>query len=323
MNRPTISVIIPVFNGEITIKETIKSVLNQTFQNFEIIVINDGSQDKTLDIIESFNYPTIKVFSYTNRGPAVSRNRGLDHASGEFITFLDADDLWTPDKLEAQLNALHANPQAAVAYSWTDYINKFGQFLYPDERIAETGDVYAKLLVNNFLHNGSNPLIRRQALQEIGYFDESLWGSEDWDMWLRLAARYPFTVVPYPHNLYRISEYSVSSNIETQAKECLKVIEKAFAQAPDSLQHLKKQSIAKLYQYLTFKVFDSLPNRHRGWLAAQYYWYTISAYPYLLWQRKKLMFVILLKIILWLLLPPQQARLFSKNSGSVLPSEPK
>src|SRR3712207_3352824 len=113
---PLISVIIPVYNGEKTIQETIESVLNQTFPSFELIVINDGSHDSTLDIVSSIKDPRIKVFSYPNAGLSASRNRGISVACGEYVSFIDADDLWTPDKLEAQYKALQANPQAAVAY---------------------------------------------------------------------------------------------------------------------------------------------------------------------------------------------------------------
>jgi GT2 family glycosyltransferase len=94
--------------------------------------------------------------------------------SGEFIAFLDADDLWTPNKLEAQLAALQDNPNAAVAYSWTDFIDETSQFLRPGPHFTISGDVYAELLRGNFLANGSNPLIRRQALIKVGSFDESL-----------------------------------------------------------------------------------------------------------------------------------------------------
>ena len=90
---PLISVIIPVYNGEITIKETIDSVLTQTFLDFELIVINDGSQDLTLKIVSSILDPRLKVFSYPNAGLAATRNRGISHASGEYISFIDADDL--------------------------------------------------------------------------------------------------------------------------------------------------------------------------------------------------------------------------------------
>jgi glycosyltransferase involved in cell wall biosynthesis len=100
---PTISVIIPVYNGEKTIKQTVESVLNQTFRDFELLIINDGSQDATLEIIQAINDERIQVFSYQNSGVSASRNRALTKAKGEFISFIDADDLWTPNKLELQL----------------------------------------------------------------------------------------------------------------------------------------------------------------------------------------------------------------------------
>lgn len=128
---PTISVIVPAYNAEKTILKTIESVLKQTFTDFELIIINDGSNDSTLNIVNSINDDRIKVFSYANSGVCVSRNRGIEQAQGEYISFLDADDLWTTDKLELQLKALQENPQTAIAYSWTDYIDENGKFLYP------------------------------------------------------------------------------------------------------------------------------------------------------------------------------------------------
>jgi glycosyltransferase involved in cell wall biosynthesis len=238
---PLISVIIPAYNAEKTIKETIESVLNQTFSDFELIVINDGSQDSTLDIVSSISDPRIKVFSYSNSGPQKSRNRGIAIATGDYLAFLDSDDLWTPDKLEAQLKALQENPEAAVAYSWTDYIDEFGAFLYSGSHATETGDVYAKLLVENFLENGSNPLICRNALTKMGGFDESLSASQDWDLYLRLANQYYFTAIPRSQIFYRLSNHSISSNIFRQEKQCLYVIERAFNNAPASLQYLKKK----------------------------------------------------------------------------------
>jgi glycosyltransferase involved in cell wall biosynthesis len=136
---PLISVIIPAYNAQKTIRETIESVLNQTFKDFEIIVIDDGSQDSTVEIVSAFSDPRLRLFSYPNAGVSATRNRGLAQANSEFISFLDADDLWTPDKLEAQLRALEANPQAAVAYSWTDYIDESSQFLHPGNHPTATG----------------------------------------------------------------------------------------------------------------------------------------------------------------------------------------
>jgi glycosyltransferase involved in cell wall biosynthesis len=303
---PIISVIIPVYNGQKTIRETIESVLNQTFKDFELIVINDGSQDATLEIISSVPDCRLKVFSYPNAGQAASRNRGFSHSTGEFIAFLDADDLWTPDKLEAQLKALQNNPQAAVAYSWTNCIDESGQFLREASYSTVSGDVYAKLLLTDFLDNGSNPLIRRQALVEVGDFDESLPPAEDWDMWLRLAARYHFVAVLAPQVLYRQSANSESSNLLRLESACLRVIERTFTQAHDSLQHLKKHSLANLYKYLIFKCFDRSVKRSRALVATKFLWCAIRNEPSLL--KKRITWKVLLKILIVVLLQPQPAQ---------------
>jgi len=301
-----ISVIIPVYNGEKTIRETIESVLNQTFQDFELIILNDGSQDSTLDIVSSLQDSRLKVFSYPNAGLAASRNRGTFHAVGEYISFIDADDLWTPDKLETQLKALQDNPEAAVAYSWTNYIDESGEFIRRGGYLTANGDVYAKLLVVDFLENGSNPLIRRQALIEVGGFDESLPAAEDWDILLRLAAQYSFVAVPYPQILYRVSANSMSAHVVRQETACLKVLERAFNQAPESLQYLKKYSMANLYRYLSFKVLDAYPDRKRGLIAARFLWQLIkndlaSLKQYSTWQ-------VLFRVAVWVLLPPHKAQ---------------
>jgi glycosyltransferase involved in cell wall biosynthesis len=301
---PFVCVIIPAYNAEKTIQETIASVLNQTFTDFELLVINDGSQDKTLEVIESIFDTRLKVFSYPNGGVSVARNRGIAKATGELIAFLDADDVWTADKLEAQVKALQSNPQAAVAYSWTDYIDELGQFLYPGKHPSETGDVYAKLLVSNFLEHGSNYLIRRDALKQVGGFDESLFGPEDWDLAIRLAANYHFVVVPCPQILYRMSINSVSINISRQEAQCLKVIEQSFKQAPESLAHLKKQSLAHLYQYLTFRLLAAPLERQTGWTAARCLFLAVKNDVSIL-KRSRLMLIVSLKILAAILLPPQ------------------
>ncbi len=304
---PLISVIIPVYNGEKTIRETIESVLSQTFTDFELIVINDGSQDATLQIVERIQDARLKVFSYPNSGQATSRNRGIARACGEYISFIDADDLWTPDKLEAQLKALQDNPQAAVAYSWTKCIDESGQFSRRGSHISDRGDVYAKLLLIDFIENGSNPLIRAQALTEVGEFDKSMVPSEDRDLWLRLAARYHFVAVPSPQILYRQSANSESANILRMEAASLRVIEQAFTQAPESLHHLKKHSLANIYKGLTFKTLEGLPSPQQGLTAARLLWYSIRNDPSLLQAR--VIWKVLLKIAAMVLLPPQQAQL--------------
>ena len=306
-----ISIIIPVFNGEQTIRETINSVLAQTFKDFELIIIDDGSKDQTLKVVRSINDARIKVFSYPNANQAVSRNRGLSHAVGDFIAFLDADDLWTPDKLKVQLQALKENPQAALVYSWTNLIDEFGQFLRPGCLISAAGNVYKKLLLTNFLENGSNPLIRRQALETVGGFEAALTPAEDWDMYLRLAVHYPFVVVPSPQILYRVSNKSASTNVSRMEAACLRVIERALRQAPESMQHLKQQSLGNIYKYLTFKALNGTPIRESGIIAIKFLFLAIINEPSL--SQKRVIFKVLLKSLIVILFPHVLARyLFEK-----------
>ncbi|NER92648.1 MAG: glycosyltransferase [Symploca sp. SIO1B1] len=303
---PTISVIIPAYNAQKTIQETINSVLNQTFSDFELIVINDGSQDSTLEIVSSISDLRMRVYSYPNAGPQKSRNRGIAQATGEYVSFLDADDLWRADKLEAQLQALQGNSQAAVAYSWTDYINESGQYLRPGPQFEFNGDVYARLLLSDFVGSGSNPLIRTSALQKVGNFDESLPAAQDWEMWLRLAAQYHFVAVPSVQVLYRVSANSWSANVERMEVASLRVIEEAFARAPESIQHLKQTCIANRYKGLTWKSLAGFPERRKGLIAAKFFWYALINDPSLL--RKRIIWKVVLKIPLFVLLPTSIAQ---------------
>lgn len=301
-----ISVIIPAYNAEKTIRRTIESVLNQTFSDFELIVVNDGSQDSTLEIISSISDPRIKVFSYPHTSANPTRNRGFSHSVGEFIAFLDADDLWTSDKLEAQLRALQSNPQAAVAYSWTDWIDESDQFLGKCCHVTENGNVYAKLLLTCFVVSGSNPLIRRQAFIEIGGFDESLVASQDFDLYLRLAAHYEYVAVPAPQVLYRISANSMFSNVRRHEETSLLVRERAFNQAPESLpQSLKQYSIANFYKCTIFRLLNDPPNREKGLESARILWNVIKYDPVML--RKKVTLKLLYKIFIFSLMPPKFA----------------
>jgi glycosyltransferase involved in cell wall biosynthesis len=313
---PKISVIIPAYNGEQTIKETIKSVLSQTLSQFEIIVINDGSQDKTLEVVSSILDPRLKVLSYPNAGVSVSRNRGISQAGGDYVSFLDADDLWTPDKLESQLKALQANPQAAVAYSWTDWIDESGQFLRSGGHISVNGDVYAKLLLRDFVESGSNPLIRRQALTEVGGFDKSLNLAADWDMWLRLAARYEFVAVPSSQILYRVSPNSMSSNVWKMEAESLQIIERAFAVAPESLQHLKREVLGNRYKYLTFKSLEGTPERKKGLAAVRFLWQMVR-YDRSMLLRSQILAIVLVKIAIATLLPSQLSQALLKTAKNL------
>jgi glycosyltransferase involved in cell wall biosynthesis len=312
---PLVSVVVPVYNGEKTIQETVESVLSQTLSDLELLVINDGSQDSTLERVSSFQDSRIKVFSYANAGLAASRNRGLKLASSDYISFIDADDLWTLDKLESQYQALQKNPQAAVAYSWTDYIDDSSQFLRRGSHITVNGNVYAKLLIIDFLENGSNALIRKQALIDVGGFDESLPAAEDWDIFLKLAAYYPFVTVSSPQILYRLSSNSMSANVVRQEAACVTVLNRAFTQAPESLQYLKRYSFGNLYKYLTAKILEGYPDRQRGLAASRLFWNCIQQDPSLLSARVTLK--VLVKIAAMTVLPSPLSQILLAKTKKV------
>ena len=315
---PLISVVIPVYNGELTIADTVKSVINQTFSDFELIVINDGSSDSTLDILAGFQDPRLKIFTYTNAGLSASRNRGIGHGCGELISFIDADDLWTPKKLEAQLNSLRGDPKAAVAYSWTDFIDETGNLLGYGIHQTVKGYVFPKLLEFFFIGSGSNALIRKQVFDEVGRFDETLTSAEDLDMFLRLAARYHFSAVSEPQILYRITDNSMSRNVIRQERETLKVLDRAFAQEPGkSFIRLKRNTYANLYIYLASNALRGAPDRKKGLMATRFLWRAIMNNPLIL-RRIKQIAVLAFKVISILLLPAQQARSFRARIKSVL-----
>jgi hypothetical protein len=204
------------------------------------------------------------------------------------------------------LQALQANPKAGVAYSWTDWIDESSQLLGKGSYNTEQGEVFTKLLLNDFVANGSNVLIRRDALTEVGGFDPSVTPAEDWDLWLRLAARYEFVAVRSPQILYRISPNSASFNVWKMEASSLQVIDKAFAIAPESLQYLKPQCLGNRYKYLTFKAIEGYPERNKGIAAIRFLWNAIKNDPSLL--QAKVIWKVLFRIAAITLLTPKLAQ---------------
>ena len=282
----TISVVVPAYNVERTILETIESVQQQTFSDFEIIVIDDGSTDQTSEIVKSLEDERIKIFSYPNGGLPVARNRGISHATGKFIAFIDADDLWTSDKLELQLAALQQHPEAGVAYSWTsDFVDEQKENLYSYEPMFFEGNVLPNLLVKNFLVSGSNPLIRREAIESVGEFDPMLKSCEDWDFYLRLAAKWNFVVVPKWQILYRRSSTSMSSKVEIMETAALTVLERAFQTISMEYQYLKPQSFAWVFHYCAQQYLRYATNLSDVNQAGHRIWKAIRLYPRILFRR--------------------------------------
>lgn len=192
MKIPLVSVIIPTYNNADLIKETIDSVLGQTFRDFEIIVVNDGSSDNTVDVLKPYiDTDKIKYIYQDNSGPTLARNRAIDRSRGKYIAFLDNDDLFMPTKLEQQVNFLNENDDYAMVYadayefSRDKVINK--SKLATNDRNTMSGMIFEHLINGCFIFM-STVLVRRSVLDEVGYFDPNVgFSCNDWDMWLRIS----------------------------------------------------------------------------------------------------------------------------------------
>ncbi|HEV8437723.1 MAG TPA: glycosyltransferase [Methylomirabilota bacterium] len=244
---PRVSVVVPAFNAERTIRATLLSVLAQTFTDFEMIVVDDGSHDRTVEIVGEITDPRLRVVSFPNGGTGMARNRGIALARGELVAFIDADDLWTPDKLEAQVAALARHPEAGASHSWTVFVDEAGRERSRQQPVFFEGDVCRGLLVENFTCSGSNILVRRAALETVGGFDPSLTVSEDWEFCVRLAAQWPFVLVPRYQILYRQMPASKSSNPRRWEEHARRAIERTFAHVPARLQPLKRRRMARYH----------------------------------------------------------------------------
>ena len=224
---PLVSVIIPAYNAERFVARTLESVLSQTYKNIEVLVVNDGSTDRTVEIVESFarKDSRIRILHQPNLGAPAARNCGIRSAKGEYIAPLDADDIWHKEKIEAQVECfLRSSPSVGLVYSWSMIIDEKDN---PLTGIAHEhgGNVLAELIYSNFVGNGSSPMIRRSCFQEVGDFNLHLQGGQDWDMYMRFAERYQFQVIPKYHVGYRRVLNSISADYENQDRCMASVVD--------------------------------------------------------------------------------------------------
>ncbi len=250
---PLASVIVPAFNAEPTLCAALESLRRQTLDDLEILVVDDGSTDRTRAVADAFPDPRIRVLRFPNGGLATARNRGLAAATGRYVSFLDADDLWTPAKLEAQIHALERRPAAAVAYSWTAIFGGDGRFLFAKTPSRYEGIVLRALLVDLFVGSGSNVTIDRERLTTALRFDESLEVGEDWDLLLRLAPEHPFAVVPRYQVLYRLVGGSLSSRVHAMEAVLLRTAEREFAGLAPALDDLRPHSEATIREFVAMQ----------------------------------------------------------------------
>ncbi len=210
-NTPKVSVCIPTFDRKEYLKETLDSILAQTYKNYEIIIVDDGSTDGTADMITSLGYP-ITYHWQQNTGDAAARNKLIELAKGDYISFIDSDDLLVPDAVEKMVEAIQAQPDEAVVYGSYYRIDEAGKVYGKCKRKLRSGHI-TKYLFQTILIHSCGSMFPRKMLKTASPFDDSLKVCSDYDLWLRLSAEYRFIALPEPtfkrrRHLSNLSSYS-------------------------------------------------------------------------------------------------------------------
>jgi glycosyltransferase involved in cell wall biosynthesis len=270
LSGPIVSVIIPLYNAEKYISETLKSVLNQTYQNFEIIVVNDGSSDRGPEICQAFaqSHPDlqIRIISQANRGLPGARNTGIRSAKGEYLALLDSDDLWHPRKLESHIQHLQRSPLVGISFSYSEFIDEANHPLGLYQNTARLTKITPEyILCRNPVGNGSTAVMRRSSMNDIRfskdlegqsedyYFDEELRAKSadatDVEFWLRfcLTTNWHLEGIPEVLTYYRINSGGLSANALHQLHALDRVIEKTRTYAPKMIANC--ESLARAYHF--------------------------------------------------------------------------
>jgi glycosyltransferase involved in cell wall biosynthesis len=262
---PLVSVIVPAYNAEAFIEQTLNSVLSQTYRNIEVLVVDDGSQDRSAEIAKSLAQRDKRVIllQQLNKGVAAARNLAIQKSSGEYIAPIDADDIWDHQKLEKQVQCmLEAEPSVGLVYAWSVLIDEqglpTGKYCYS----TDEGEVYTKLLYYNFIGHASAPLIRRACLERVGYYNCKLkeqngQGLEDWDLYLRLAERYQFRVVPEFLIGYRQVFGSMSRDELSMENSFHLIMASARQRHPEVPATILRKATVDYYLYLADKSKES------------------------------------------------------------------
>lgn len=222
----TVSVVIPTYNREKIISTALESVLAQTYTDYEIIVIDDGSTDSTRDLIRSYADRQVHYFYQDNKGIAGARNAGIRTCSGAHIAFLDSDDYWLPGKLEQQMALFDQDPEYGLVASCCASVRYDGSFRATN-RSGKSGRVLRELFIKNYIRT-SAAVVTRQCLEKVGLFDESLKECEEYDLWLRIAAEYPIGFINEPLAVYVDNPAGVSTDSLIGRLYRLQVLEKDY-----------------------------------------------------------------------------------------------
>lgn len=227
MKKSFVSVIVPTYNRADLISKTIESILNQTYKNFELIIVDDGSTDNTEEVIRKFKDSRIKYTKTDHSGgiPARPRNIGIKKAKGEYIAFLDSDDMWLPEKLEKQIKVFQASNEIAMLYTRFRTIEGeiISNRIFPENGMYKSENIFKSIYLRNLIAC-SSVMVKRNVLDQVGLFntDPNLIAIEDADLWLRIALKYNIKCTDdLPLLIYRIHSQSISQGFKERTKRSI------------------------------------------------------------------------------------------------------
>ena len=239
-----VSIIIPTFNRRDYITIALDSVLAQTYKDYEIIIIDDGSSDDTKEVLKPYQ-DKIRYFYHDNKGIPATRNRGIREAHGDYIALLDSDDYWLPEKLERQMDCFKKNPHYGMVATRCSSITQDGRFREKN-RPGKSGWILNDLFKANFIRT-SSAMIKKECFEKAGFFDESLPMYEEVDLWLRIAKHYPIGFINTPLTVYIDNPQGVSTNSLAGRLLRQKVLEKNYLKECIPLDLYRKRVASNYY----------------------------------------------------------------------------
>lgn len=255
---PVVSVVTPTYNRAGFLPQAVESVLAQTFGDFELIVVDDGSTDDTPEVMRSYlQDPRVRYLTQPNQGQSVARNRGIAEAKGEYICFLDSDNAWREDKLEKSLAVFQAHPDYHVVYGDFIIIDESGTELGVNRMNRHTGFVTPQLLKDNFVSMNTT-MTRKYCFDEMGAFDEKDRLAEDYGLWLRLSTCYRFYYLPEVLGYYRVMEDQISSDKLRRLDANEQILKSFLAEYPGSVS--RTQARRGMSHFFARKARCSLSN---------------------------------------------------------------
>lgn len=268
---PVVSVVMGVYNVAPFVKAAVRSALTQTLEDIEVIVVDDGSSDSTVQVVREISDPRLRLIENEHRGASATLNTGVAAARAPYVAFLDGDDVWLPERLRRHLEFMDARPEADLTFSLSKMIDENSVDMGITSRPANGPVNFESMLVDNRIGNGSAVMVRTAQLRAVGPFDENLAGAYDLDVWLRLALQRESCIfcIPEVHTCYRRRRGQITRNWQLMAGNCLKVLDRYRVNYPQRVARVESKAHCNLYRYFAAIAAENADARSGAQLLSQ------------------------------------------------------